>query len=568
VSEIRRAVVKSYDAAAHKADVQIAGSLAVWLDAIRVATNIPAADVVSGRQCTVLFLDPSNQDDAVIITIQGALPSTGELLEARATADLTLTTTAQSITGDGDSSKVRLLLPTAGDWLIESACDFHVTVMDPESVIGQLHVNDSGTAESAKALLRASGVQDRSTITQRWKITTTAANVPVELKALKSAAAGTARARTTHTTLHAQLARGNASTIDPSATVVSETTFGQAAAAGSASPYSRGDHTHGSPTDPVPTHAAIIDAHAMLAAANAWAALQTFNAGIALPDNQPAIFGSGSEASLQYDGTDFIVDSSFVVDATGVSEGTVAVGFNIKGPTGASSTPAYPGFRIRLDGTDAGGAGMERLDLGWGGQGGSNMEFYSIDHGTRAGRLGLVYGAQGASTGQLLVTQNTGVDTWINRLAVDKDGLVNCYGGLNVVEEGDPEGLKLQHAYSAGNTSSRVFFAERDADDLGFSLLYAGAVNPVLGGKTMSIAANVFAIVRHNVSDAGSIVMSIGRGSDKVTFKGEVQIDGNLNHDGSGAGFYGTTPVAQQTGVAVTAAAIHAALVNLGLITA
>jgi hypothetical protein len=84
----------------------------------------------------------------------------------------------------------------------------------------------------------------------------------------------------------------------------------------------------------------------------------------------------------------------------------------------------------------------------------------------------------------------------------------------------------------------------------------------------MSIAANVFAIVRHNVSDAGSIVMSIGRGSDKVTFKGEVQIDGNLNHDGSGAGFYGTTPVAQQTGVAVTAAAIHAALVNLGLITA
>ena len=33
-------------------------------------------------------------------------------------------------------------------------------------------------------------------------------------------------------------------------------------------------------------------------------------------------------------------------------------------------------------------------------------------------------------------------------------------------------------------------------------------------------------------------------------------------------GFYGTTPVAQQTGVAVTAGAIHTALVNLGLITA
>lgn len=33
-------------------------------------------------------------------------------------------------------------------------------------------------------------------------------------------------------------------------------------------------------------------------------------------------------------------------------------------------------------------------------------------------------------------------------------------------------------------------------------------------------------------------------------------------------GFYGADPVAQQTGVAVSAAGIHAALVNLGLITA
>ncbi len=73
--EIRKAVIKSYDAAAHKATVQIVGSLPVWLDGVRVATDIPASDVVAGRQCSVLFLDPSNQDDAVVITIQGALPS-------------------------------------------------------------------------------------------------------------------------------------------------------------------------------------------------------------------------------------------------------------------------------------------------------------------------------------------------------------------------------------------------------------------------------------------------------------------------------------------------------------
>jgi len=77
VTVIKSAVIKSYDDAEHKATVQIAGSLGVWLDGVRVATDIIAADVVAGRQCTVLFLDPSNQDDAVVITIQGALPSGG-----------------------------------------------------------------------------------------------------------------------------------------------------------------------------------------------------------------------------------------------------------------------------------------------------------------------------------------------------------------------------------------------------------------------------------------------------------------------------------------------------------
>ena len=52
----------------------------------------------------------------------------------------------------------------------------------------------------------------------------------------------------------------------------------------------------------------------------------------------------------------------------------------------------------------------------------------------------------------------------------------------------------------------------------------------------------------------------------------EFQIGNNGNAlRGSNAGylaFYGTAPIAKQTGVAVTAEAIHAALVNLGLIAA
>jgi len=51
-------------------------------------------------------------------------------------------------------------------------------------------------------------------------------------------------------------------------------------------------------------------------------------------------------------------------------------------------------------------------------------------------------------------------------------------------------------------------------------------------------------------------------------FASSIEIDGDLNHDGSNVGFYGTAPVALQTGVAVDSTGIHAALVALGLITA
>lgn len=49
---------------------------------------------------------------------------------------------------------------------------------------------------------------------------------------------------------------------------------------------------------------------------------------------------------------------------------------------------------------------------------------------------------------------------------------------------------------------------------------------------------------------------------------GALNIGGALNHDGTTVGFYGTVPIAKQSGVAVTAGGIHAALVALGLIAA
>src|SRR3972149_8723086 len=109
----------------------------------------------------------------------------GSILQPTATADLTLTTSAQSIVGDGDSTKVRFLLPTPGDWLIEAACYLTQDTDDPQDLVGELFVNDSGTAETAQAILSPETHHHRATVSQRWKITTTAATTPAELKPRK-----------------------------------------------------------------------------------------------------------------------------------------------------------------------------------------------------------------------------------------------------------------------------------------------------------------------------------------------------------------------------------------------
>lgn len=74
---LKKATVRSYDPAGHRAAVQVAGSLAVWLDAVPVATDVPPSDVVPGRACSLLFLDDHNPADAVVLEVHGALPSGG-----------------------------------------------------------------------------------------------------------------------------------------------------------------------------------------------------------------------------------------------------------------------------------------------------------------------------------------------------------------------------------------------------------------------------------------------------------------------------------------------------------
>lgn len=325
MSEIRRAIVKSYDAVAHKAAVQIAGSLAVWLDDVRVATNIPPADVVTGRQCTVLFLDPSNQDDAVIIAIQGALPSVGEILIATSTADLTLTTSYQSITGDGDSSKVRLLLPTPGDWLIEATCDLKQSGgTNPGGMEGALFLNDSGTAEPGTATFNPDAVQERATVPQQWKVTTTAEDVPIELKAKMELSGGNGLLRATNTRL--------------TATGVKRSTGGGGGVTVHGDLTGRDQEDH--------------SAYGPLSQANAWAALQTFSAGLQLATSQQ-IKDSGGTGRIA------LATSSPEITLTG--DVKMSAGLTLRGQTLLNNVDMYTS-------NPAGGVGVivDRGDMGSG----------------------------------------------------------------------------------------------------------------------------------------------------------------------------------------------------------
>ncbi len=67
--ELKRGILKSFDAGTYKATIQVAGSLSVWLEGVAVARNIPAGEMVPERACALVFFDPGNPQDGVVIAV-------------------------------------------------------------------------------------------------------------------------------------------------------------------------------------------------------------------------------------------------------------------------------------------------------------------------------------------------------------------------------------------------------------------------------------------------------------------------------------------------------------------
>jgi len=66
---IKKGILKSFDSGTFLASVQIIGSLSVWLENVPRSRAIASADMVTDRNVAVLFIDPSNFSDAVIIAL-------------------------------------------------------------------------------------------------------------------------------------------------------------------------------------------------------------------------------------------------------------------------------------------------------------------------------------------------------------------------------------------------------------------------------------------------------------------------------------------------------------------
>ena len=66
---VRQGIVKSFDVGSFTATVQVAGSLAVWLDGVPVNRGIPQVEMVTGRRCALVFFDDTNPGDAVLVAV-------------------------------------------------------------------------------------------------------------------------------------------------------------------------------------------------------------------------------------------------------------------------------------------------------------------------------------------------------------------------------------------------------------------------------------------------------------------------------------------------------------------
>lgn len=68
-TELRRGIIKAWDAGTYTATIAIDGSLTTWLRSVPVARDIAGAEMVVGRKVAVALFDPTNSADACVLAV-------------------------------------------------------------------------------------------------------------------------------------------------------------------------------------------------------------------------------------------------------------------------------------------------------------------------------------------------------------------------------------------------------------------------------------------------------------------------------------------------------------------
>lgn len=66
---VKKAILRGFYSGDYKAEVEISGSGKAYLQGVAVAWNIPAGEMVVGRNVLVVFIDEHNAKDAVLIAV-------------------------------------------------------------------------------------------------------------------------------------------------------------------------------------------------------------------------------------------------------------------------------------------------------------------------------------------------------------------------------------------------------------------------------------------------------------------------------------------------------------------
>lgn len=175
--------------------------------------------------------------------------------------------------------------------------------------------------------------------------------------------------------------------------------------------------------------------------------------------------------------------------------------------------------------------------------------------------------------GEAEATKSTAARALIEMYASEHNGSGTL---ANITADGNVFGVRAR----VGGSDLMRWLVDEDGDTWqAGGMTITGALVPA-ADNTVNLGTGLLSWSAIHIASAGALSfanadVSIVHSSNLLTItggglsvSGDAELDCVLNHDGTTVGFYGATPVALQTGVAVSAAGIHAALVNLGLITA